>query len=68
MTEQFIEQEEGMVKYVRTVNLVDGRTADVEVMLTRAYLQQTDQPVIERYLDVAVAGVLTRQGVQANAD
>lgn len=58
-TDRFVEEDD-KVKYIRTVNLLDGRTVDVEIYLTKNYLTDTDEKVAADYLNNAVAAVLTR--------
>lgn len=58
-TEQFIEEAD-KVKYIRKVKLLDNQTVDVEIYLTKNYLTDTDVDVAARYLNNAIAAVLTR--------
>lgn len=62
-TERF-EEEDDKIKYIRTVTLISGQTADIEIYLTKNYLADTDEKTAAAYLNHAVAGVIARHEVQ----
>lgn len=62
MTDEFVDDGD-KVLYRRRIPTGDDRIAIVEVYLTKNYLVDHDREIIQRYLDNAVAGVLTREGV-----
>jgi NH3-dependent NAD+ synthetase len=64
-TETYEEIDDILVLYTRKIpQMTDGVFFNVQVYLSRKYLRVTPAAEIQKYLDCAVAAILTRNGVQ----
>lgn len=63
MSEKFIQMPDRVV-YQRILPLLPDEQITVEVTLSNEYLNNADQDDVRKYLNQAVAAILTRNGVE----
>jgi hypothetical protein len=65
IAETYTEQGDGLpVLYTRKIRTGWGNVCDVQIYLSQKYLKVKPAAEIQKYLDRAVAAILTRNGVQ----